>query len=85
MATTHNYGPGNREWGHDVSITRVDGPRVVVIGWGVGVREGDYVLLPNPRNPSGVSRYRVESISYYPDPMDQWQAVLVHAPEGSAV
>jgi hypothetical protein len=76
----HNYGPGRRRWGHDVAITKVDGKRASVTGWGTGIREGDIVLLPNPHNESGVSRYQVETISYFPDPRDMWHAKMIHAP-----
>jgi hypothetical protein len=50
---------------------------VVVHGWGLGVRKGDYLLLPN--GPVS-TRYQVETIRYTPDPPDMWFAELRFAP-----
>lgn len=66
-----------RGWGHEVIITQVRGMIIDAVGWGSGVREGDYLLIPNG---DGTTRYQVETITYYPDPSDMWQAELLYAP-----
>ncbi len=75
---THDYGPGNRHWGHDYSFTPADGGhRGSATGWGRGIHKGDYLLLANGDR---ATRYRVVTIRYYTDPSDMWQAQLAFAP-----
>jgi hypothetical protein len=81
MTTTHNYGPGHRRWGHDVTVVAVNGVSLKATGWGSGLKSGDFVILPNAKNPSGVSRYRIDLVRYYQDPPDMWSAELTHSPQ----
>ena len=80
--TTHDYGPGHRYWGHDYTFTpTAGGQRGRAMGWGQGIRTGDYLLLANGHRST---RYRVESIEYMLDPDDMWAADLVFAPRTEA-
>lgn len=81
---THNYGPGRRYWGHDVSITTNDdkGQKLRVSGWGNDghvIREGDYLLL-EAKGGQRSTRYQVAKIEHLMDPDDMWHADLVFAP-----
>lgn len=78
---THDY--TQRGWGHDYAINRViDGGTVLrASGWGSGISEGDFLILPNGE---ATTRYRVESIEYYRDPPDMWSADLWFAPRTEA-
>ncbi len=75
--TTHDY--THRRWGHDFSITRVhdDGMRLDMMGWGEGIRRGDYLILPNGESDT---RYRVDDVSYMVDPIDMWRIRASFAP-----
>lgn len=76
---THDY--TQRYWGHDYTWQSVDGGLTAnVLGWGIGLRTGDYLLLPNRETPDGKTRYQIKSIRYYRDPNDMWDAKLVFAP-----
>ena len=79
MIRTHDYGPGQRGRGHDVTITKVrDGGQVIkATGWGRGICPGDYLLLPKG---SGRTRYQVTEIEYLMDPDDMWFATLTFTP-----
>lgn len=73
---THDY--TNRGWGHDYIFNPVDGGlRGKISGFGVGIREGDFLIL---QNKGDTTRYRVESIKYCSDPKDMWHAEVVFAP-----
>jgi len=74
---THDY--TRRTWGHDYSTTSVidGGMRLRIAGWGLGIKAGDYLILPNG---SDTTRYQVESIDYCLDPHDMWFADAVFAP-----
>lgn len=74
---THDY--TRRSWGHDFTIMRIEdkGQRLGVSGWGHGIEEGHFLILPN-RDKS--TRYRVDKITYYSDPPDMWTADLSFAP-----
>jgi hypothetical protein len=75
---THDYSGPNRGWAHDYTFTPAAGGLWGdMTGWGPGIREGDFLLLDN-RGRS--SRYSVETISYYVDPPDMWQARVAFAP-----
>jgi hypothetical protein len=82
--TTHNYGPGQRVWGHDYAVTQTaDGGRQLkVSGWGplIGprIREGDYLLLQKDHDRD--TRYQVADVRYESDPSDMWHATLNFAP-----
>jgi hypothetical protein len=75
--TTHDY--TRRAWGHDFSITNVisGGQSLSAVGWGLGISEGDYLILPNGDD---TTRYQVEFVNYALDPADQWFAKLRFAP-----
>ena len=76
---THDY--TRRRWGHDYSTTAVidGGMRLRLAGWGLGIKAGDYLILPNRGK---TTRYQVESIDYCTDPQDMWFAEAVFAPRG---
>ncbi|MFJ9771185.1 hypothetical protein ACIRVF_08070 [Kitasatospora sp. NPDC101157] len=81
-ATTHDYGPGKRIWGHDYAITRTidGGQQLKASGWGPGgarIQQGDYLLLQNGNRDT---RYRVAEVEYCLDPADMWHATLDFAP-----
>lgn len=76
---THDY--SKRRWGHDCTFETDDnGLTAHSVGWGVGLSEGDYILLEHKGSPNGSSRYRIEKIKYFRDPPDMWSADLVFAP-----
>jgi hypothetical protein len=56
------------------------GMRLRMAGWGLGIKDGDYLILPNGSN---TTRYQVERISYRADPPDMWFADVVFAPRTS--
>lgn len=75
---THDY--THRRWGHDFTIMSVGGPNGQVLhacGWGRGIHNGDFLILPNG---GSTTRYSVSEIDYYLDPPDMWTAVLAFAP-----
>lgn len=81
MATaTHDY--TRRYLGHDFLIHRVEneGWLIHVSGWGEGLREGDYLILPNTE---GSTRYRLVSVSYYADPPDMWTGSATFSPRAA--
>lgn len=77
MQKTHDY--TQRFWGHDFAIHEVidKGRKLRTSGFGRGIREGDYLILPNEGH---TTRYQVENIEYMLDPDDMWFAGLVFAP-----
>ena len=77
---THDY--TKREWGHDYNVTSVDEQThdARLIGWGVGITEGDYILL---KSGEGSTRYRIIEINYFSDPYDMWSAETSFAPRDS--
>lgn len=84
---THDFGPGNRCWGHDFTITKVhdSGQRLEVSGWGHDgalIQPGDYVILAQGDQRS--TRYQVQEIERVMDPDDMWHATLVFAPRQAA-
>jgi hypothetical protein len=81
MGKTHDY--TRRCCGHDFTILHIaeGGDKLRVVGWGMGLRKGDYVLLPNKTQST---RYRIDSISYQADPADMWLAFLSFAARENA-
>lgn len=80
-SNTHDYSGPTRRIGHDYIFKPVGrGMKGNITGWGYGIRSGDFLLLQN-RGKS--TRYRVDSISYYLDPMDMWSAEVTFAPRGA--
>ena len=47
------------------------------MGWGYGINQGDYLILPNKNK---TTRYKVLTIEYFNDPRDTWNATLEFAP-----
>lgn len=77
---THDY--SHPRWGRNVGISAVhdSGAALSACGWGHGVEQGDYLILPNG---SGTTRYLVWAVDYYTDPSDMWSATLVFSPRQS--
>jgi hypothetical protein len=76
---THDY--TKRGWGHDYIFRPIDGGmRGSMTGWGHGIGDGDYLIL---QNEGDTTRYRVDEISYYSDPPDQWRASVTFAPRST--
>lgn len=74
---THDY--SWRAWGHDYVFDPVDGGQQgKMMGWGLGISDGDYLILQDPKG--GTTRYRVVSIRYLGDPKDMWDAEVEFAP-----
>ena len=75
---THDY--ARRNWGHDYTFTPIeDGQRGHMIGWGRGIKPGDYLIL-SVLGTNRTTRYRVVSVDYKSDPPDMWTADVVFAP-----
>ncbi len=74
---THDY--SFSVWGHAVDVLRVidDGAKLRVAGFGHGVKENDYIILPNKGQ---TTRYQVTCIRYCGDPRDMWFADVVFSP-----
>lgn len=82
MRKTHDY--TNPCWGHDLTFEIEDGGRrLSAMGWGHGIRDGDFILIEN-KNPSpganSSTRYRFTEVKYLGDPSDMWSATLIFAP-----
>lgn len=78
---THDYTKDRRGWGHDLIFKPIDGGQQAdATGWGSGIEAGDFMLLSNGND---ATRYYVESVTYYRDPPDMWQAKLWFAPRPS--
>lgn len=78
-AKTHDYRNARRGWGHDLVMLNVspDGQNIKAMGWGNGIRAGDFMLLSNA---GGETRYKVEEVNYKGAPSDMWKASLAFAP-----
>jgi len=74
---THDY--TRRTWGHDFTITKnIDGGMWLhMMGWGHGLSEGDFIILPNGNE---TSRYLIKSVQYKSNPPDMWKAEAEFAP-----
>ena len=74
---THDY--SEREWGKNYNIQEVydDGINVSLCGWGLGIKQGDYILL---RNGDDTTRYKFDSITYCSNPHDMWFAKASFSP-----
>lgn len=78
---THDF--TRRYWGHDYVIYKVidGGMQLQASGWGYGIKQGDYLLLPNGADST---RYQVVEINYKRNPKDQWFATLAFVPRDAA-
>ena len=73
---THDY--TIRVPGHDYTFEPLNGGLGgSMMGWGCGIRTGDYLILANGRK---TTRYRVRKIDYFADPPDMWGADVEFAP-----
>ena len=81
--TTHDYRRPKRGWGHDYTVSRVhdNGMILDMLGWGYGIRQGDFLLLES-KSESGETRYRVKEVQYLRDPSDMWNITAEFAPRG---
>lgn len=75
----HDY--TRRGWGHDFSVVNLDlnGRVLRLTGWGAGIEDGHFLILPNGGE---TTRYLVTSIKYESDPRDMWVATALFAPRG---
>jgi MioC protein len=73
----HDYSGRNRTWGHDYSITKVYGKKVDLLGWGYGIKEGDFIILDNGMS---TTNYQIKNIEYFTNPYDMWKATAVFSP-----
>lgn len=79
MSKTHDYTNAHRGFGHDITYRPIDslGRTLHATGWGAGIKKADFILLTNG---AGETRYMVDSITYFADPADMWNAQLLFAP-----
>ncbi len=75
--STHDY--TKSRWGHAVEILRIinEGNQLRVVGYGSGVNNGDFLLLPNE---GSSTRYKVLKIEHKGSGTKQWFADLEFAP-----
>jgi hypothetical protein len=75
--STHDY--TRRSWGHDYTYKPLDpdGLKATMMGWGCGIKVGDYLLLENDKLGT---RYIVDEIKYFRNPYDMWEAKVSFAP-----
>lgn len=74
---THDY--THRHWGHDYAIMKVedDGQRLRLMGWGIGIKKNDYLLL---QQGARGTRYQVAEVKYLGNPRDMWKINATFAP-----
>jgi len=77
---THDYSV--RGWGHDFHVLEAtdNGMSLRLAGWGKGINNNDYIILPNGED---TTRYQIDNIKYMSDPRDQWFASASFAPRDS--
>ena len=75
--TTHDY--TRLGWGHNITFTSIseDGKKGNVVGHGLGVKQGDYLILAN--GPTATTRYRITKVKQT-RPADCWRAKIEFAP-----
>lgn len=75
--TTHDY--TRLGWGHNITVTTIseDGKKCNVVGHGLGVKQGDYLILAN--GPTATTRYRITKLKQL-RPADCWRAKIEFAP-----
>lgn len=77
--TTHDY--TLKTIGHDICWSERGiiggGAQLHAQGWGMGIEQGDFLIL---RNGDGTTRYQVEKVEYYRDPADMFSVELRFAP-----
>lgn len=77
MSKTHDYSCPS--WGRSVEVLSVSdsGMTAKVLGFGTGVKEGDFLILPNGND--GTTRYRVKKLRHK-RPADCWAADIEFQP-----
>lgn len=77
IPTEHDY--TRLGWGHNITFIRMslDGLSATVIGHGVGVEQGDFLILAN--GPTATTRYRITEFKQM-RPADCWRAKIEFAP-----
>jgi hypothetical protein len=72
----HDY--TRRFWGHNFTFNPIkNGKEGHMMGWGLGLANGDYLILPNQGK---TTRYQIKGIKYFDNPEDMWSADVVFAP-----
>ena len=83
MSETHDFTV--RGWGHDYMVDPIDGgQRAKIVGWGYGLKKGDYILL---QNGGGSTRYLLDTVDYIGGmggPKDMFRAYATFAPRVAA-
>ena len=74
---THDFSSKRWGWNYNITSIRDEGLNISICGWGVGISNGDFLILTNG---SDTTRYRVQSIDYYRDPHDMWVAEASFSP-----
>lgn len=74
---THDY--TQLYWGHNITFISIseDGKTASVVGHGLGVKVGDYLILAN--GPRATTRYRIKKLKWK-RPADCWSANIEFAP-----
>ncbi len=75
---THDF--SECRWGHNYNILSISGNQIRLVGWSLGVQEGDYLIL-NKGN--STTRYRVTEVNYKSAPHDMWEATAVFSPRAA--
>jgi hypothetical protein len=73
---THDF--TRSQWGHSLSTFKpLPDNKGEAMGFGDNIEQGHFLIL---RNGTSTTRYRVDSIDYFRDPSDMWQAKLSFSP-----
>ena len=78
IGKTHDYTHSKRRLGHDYAVIGIinKGKKIVMSGWGKGIKKGDYLLLDQD-NWNFSTRYKVLTVFYY---SDMWSIKAQFAP-----
>lgn len=69
---THDYTASTVGWGHDLVLKLRNSGLALAQGWGVGLRDGDFIVVSSPRP----ATYTIVALEYETDPADMWKATL---------
>ncbi len=69
-------------WGNSCSVSKIrdGGMSISIYGWRCGIKQGDFLILPNKAD---TTRYKVSSIRYENDPRDMFFGEAEFAPRAS--
>ncbi len=69
----------SKDWGNNYNVMSItdSGYKLSLVGWKSGISNGDYLIL---KNGNDTTRYVVEDISYFGDPVDMWKAEVSFSP-----